>query len=68
MAYRSLPRGTILRWKTIATDAATASIRAISYFNRLFTQGKSTLLFGLSHDGLIQIKDSTTRWLKSHYL
>jgi len=34
-----------LRWKTIAADAETASLRAISCFNRLFSQGKAVLVF-----------------------
>jgi len=55
-----------LRWNTIATDAGMASIRAISYFNRLFPQGKAVLVFDLPHDALIQIKDSTARWLKNY--
>jgi len=36
-----------LRWKTIAADAETASLRAISCFNRLFSQGKAVLVFDL---------------------
>jgi len=31
--------------KTIAADAETASLRAISCFNRLFSQGKAVLVF-----------------------